>query len=32
VLAVASLNHDPTVSQSAELMYQGKMPSGTQLR
>ncbi len=32
VLAVASLNFDPVVSRSAELMCQDKMPSGTQLR
>jgi hypothetical protein len=32
VLAVASLAMDPAVSTSAELMYQGKMPSATQLK
>ena len=32
VMAAASLNSDPVVSQSAELMLQGKMPSGTQLK
>ena len=32
VLAVSSLNSDPVVSQSAELMFQGRMPTGTQLK
>ena len=32
VLAVSSLNSDPVVSQSAELMLQGRMPTGTQLK
>ena len=32
VLAVCSLNSDPVVSQAAELMFQGKMPSASQLR
>lgn len=32
VLAVCSLNSDPVVAQAAELMYQGKMPSGSQLK
>ena len=32
VLAVCSLNSDPVVSKSAELMYQGKMPLGSQLK
>ncbi|XP_064382581.1 apoptosis-inducing factor 3-like [Halichondria panicea] len=32
VMAVSSLNFDPVVSQCAELMYQGRMPSGAQLR
>ena len=32
VLAVCSMNMDPVVSKSAELMYQGKMPSGDEIR
>ncbi len=32
VLAVSSLNFDPAVSKAAELMYQGRMPSGTQIK
>ncbi|XP_003386312.1 PREDICTED: apoptosis-inducing factor 3-like [Amphimedon queenslandica] len=32
VMAVCSLAMDPVVSTSAELMYQGKMPTGSQLR
>lgn len=31
-MAVASLAMDPVVSTSAELMYQGRMPTATQLR
>ena len=32
VLAVSSLNFDPAVSTAAELMYQGRMPSGSQIK
>ena len=32
VLAVCSLNSDPVVSKAAELMFQGKMPLGSQLK
>ena len=32
VLAVSSLNYDPSVSAAAELMFQGKMPTGAQIK
>ena len=32
VLAVCSMNADPAVSTAAELMYQGKMPSGDEIK
>ena len=32
VLAVCSLAMDPVVSTSAELIFQGKMPTASQLR
>ena len=32
VLAVCSMNMDPVVATSAELMYRGKMPPGDEIR
>ena len=32
MLAAASLNADPVVARTAELLYQNKMPSASDLR